>query len=88
MRRIVARRELASDQLEANGVKAAGTNKDMIVLLPTNPDALSIEGMGMTMLPVGMNDTNTGYKQAAYAAQSEVMFHFPKSCLYVNVDKL
>ena len=88
VRRILPRRELSSDNLEANGVKAPGTNKDMIVLIPSNPDAMGMQVKGFTQLPLTPNDTSTGYTQVSYVAQSEVMFHYPNSCLYVNIDKL
>ena len=88
LRRIIAKRELAWNYLETYGVKAAGTNKDMIVILSSNPDAMGMQFTGFSQLPLTPNDTSTGYTQVSYRAQSEVMFHYPSSALYVNVDKV
>lgn len=86
VRRIIAKPELAAGQLEANGVKAPGTNKDMIVAFSANPDAMGMQFKGFTPFNLVSNSTGTGWSQAYYRAQSEVMFHYPDNALYVNVD--
>lgn len=88
LRRIVSKRELTSENLETYGVKAGGTNKDMIVLMSSNPDSIHMEFTGFSQLPLTANDTSTGYTQISYRCQTEVMAHYPKSMLYVNIDKL
>ena len=88
LRRIVSKRELNFDQLEAYGVKASGTNKDMIVLMSANPDTIHMEFTGFSQLPLTANDTSTGFTQISYRAQTEVMAHYPGAMLYINIDKL
>lgn len=86
LRGIIEVNETRSADLEANGLKAAGTNEDRIVFLPNNPDAAERKFYGMQILPpevVGM-----GYKTYMYCGTSEPIIHYPGSMLYVDIPKV
>lgn len=82
IQQIMPMRELASTQLEANGVLAAGTNKDRIFLYNRNPQNVVRHFSPMVMMAPQQNGML--YNVCAYKGVSSVQFSYPKTARYVD----
>jgi hypothetical protein len=79
---IVPMSELASAELEANGVQAAATGKDRLVFLNLSSENLVRHFAPMYVMPpaqVGMK-----YNIYAYKSVSSVQFDYPKTARYAD----
>jgi hypothetical protein len=86
LRAIVGINEMRSDILEAYGVNAPGTNKDMVMVAPVDPTAADRRFNARRALPLEYNDTL--YKQFYLQSTSEVRFERPDEFQIFNIAKL
>lgn len=86
LRRILPKNECQSSYLEAYGVHPTGTNKDRLVLLPSNPDALHRKFYALDFLDPQVQGTD--WRVIGYSGASEVLCHYPESLSYVDIPKL
>lgn len=82
IQQIMPMRELASAQLEANGVLASGTNKDRIFLYNRDPQNVVRHFSPMVMMAPQQNGML--YNVCAYKGVSSVQFNYPKTARYVD----
>lgn len=86
LKRIVYVNEVQAAQLEAGDVLPSGTNKDMIVMLPFNPDAIERKYFATEYLApqqIGLN-----YRLIAYCGTSEIITHYPKEIKLITLPKI
>ncbi|MBW4422490.1 MAG: DUF2184 domain-containing protein [Myxacorys californica WJT36-NPBG1] len=77
--------ELKSATLEANGVQAAATNKDRILLYPLDPEIVE-RHIEMTK-PLPEEYRNAKYITPMYACTSPVIWNFPKAARSIDYVK-
>ena len=86
LRGIVGINECRSDVLETYGRNAAGTNKDLVLVIPVDPMACSRSFN--TRRPIPLSYVDGVYKQYYLQSSSEVRFDYPYEFNYVNITKL
>lgn len=86
LRRIVTVNEVQSSFLEDNGVHAASTNKDRMMILPADPQAVERKFYAMNYLEPQLRGLK--WIVPAYCGSSEVIFHYPDSCRYTDFAKV
>lgn len=83
LRNIVKANECRADQLEAYGVKSAGTNEDRLLFISSNPDTIERHFYPKETLPtqlIGMD-----YCTYQHCGTSEAIVHYPNGMLYVDI---
>lgn len=82
LRRIIAKSEMAPELLAQYGVRPDAT-KERILMIPSNPEAVERH----FSLPVIMEPQiqGTKYLVPCYNMVSPTIFHYPGSCLYIDI---
>lgn len=82
LRRIIAKNELTPALLAQYGVRPDAT-KERIVFMPSNPNAVQRHFSLMTMMEPQLHGTK--FLVPCYNYVSPTIFHYPGSCLYVDI---
>jgi hypothetical protein len=83
---IIKCNECTAGNMEAYGGITAGTNKDRIVFLPTNPDFSTRHNFVMQMNAPQERDLN--FRTIAYCGTSETIIIYPNAMRYVDIPKV